>query len=99
MAQPAEQKEGRHSTLSRSAHLTAQAATAFCLGMHSWMPQPAPTHTAALPLATQAPTTATSKGCAPLCTTVGVPRCVLDSTMSIKSLAVGTDWMDLKLYA
>jgi hypothetical protein len=29
--------------------------------------------------------------------TVGVPRWVLLSTMSMKSLAVGTDWIDLKL--
>ena len=36
---------------------------------------------------------------APLCTTVGVPRWVFDSTMSMKSLAVGTTPMLLKLYS
>ena len=34
----------------------------------------------------------------PLWTTVGVCRCVFDSTMSMKSLPVGTTWMVLKLY-
>lgn len=34
----------------------------------------------------------------PLWTTVGVPRCVLERTMSMKSLAPGTTLMVLKLY-
>jgi hypothetical protein len=36
--------------------------------------------------------------CQPLCTTVGVCRCVFESTMSMKSLLAGTTWMLLKLY-